>query len=35
MNLLKHEKSAKVGIRAKRLKAAWDDDYLSKALSSA
>jgi len=35
MNLLKQEKSAKVGIRAKRLKAAWDDEYLSKVLSSA
>ena len=35
LNLLKHEKSAKVGIGAKRLKAAWDDDYLSKVLSSA
>lgn len=28
LNLLKHERTAKVGVKAKRLKAAWDDDYL-------
>lgn len=33
LNLLKHEKTAKGGIKAKRLKAAWDDDYLLKVLS--
>lgn len=31
--LLKQEQSAKVGIKAKRLKAAWDRDYLLKVLS--
>ena len=31
--LLKQEKSAKVGIKAKRHKAAWDDSYLLKVLS--
>lgn len=33
LNLLKHEKTAKGGIKAKRLKAAWNDDYLLKVLS--
>ena len=33
MNLLKQEKSARVGIKAKRHKAAWDDSYLLKVLS--
>jgi len=33
--LRENKETAKVGIRAKRLKAAWDDDYLSKVLSSA
>lgn len=28
LNLLKNEKSAKVGVRGKRLKAGWDNDYL-------
>jgi predicted transposase YbfD/YdcC len=32
INLLKQEKSAKVGIKAKRHKAAWDDSYLLKVL---
>jgi hypothetical protein len=34
LNLLKHEKSANCGIKAKRLKAGWDQDYLLKVLSS-
>jgi predicted transposase YbfD/YdcC len=33
LNLLKQEKAAKGGIKAKRLKAAWDNDYLLKVLS--
>ena len=33
LNLLKQEKSAKCGIKAKRLRAAWDQDYLLKILS--
>lgn len=33
LNLLKHEKTAKGGIKAKRLQAAWNDDYLLKVLS--
>ena len=32
MNLLKKEKSFKGGIKAKRLKSAWDHDYLLKLL---
>lgn len=35
MNLLKQEKSAKVGIKNKRLMAGWDDKYLAKVLGSA
>jgi hypothetical protein len=31
LNLLK-QKTAKCGVKAKRLKAAWDEDYLLKAL---
>lgn len=34
LNLLKREHSAKVGIKAKRLKAGWDDDYLAKVLDA-
>ncbi len=35
LNLLKQEKSAKGGIHAKQLQAAWNNDYLRKILSSA
>jgi predicted transposase YbfD/YdcC len=34
LNLLKQEPTAKVGIKAKRLKAAWDRSYLLQVLSS-
>lgn len=34
LNLLKQEKTAKGGIKAKRLQAAWNQDYLVKVLSS-
>ena len=33
LNLLKQEKTAKGGIKAKRLQAAWNDDYLVKVLT--
>ncbi|MDQ3929355.1 MAG: ISAs1 family transposase, partial [Chloroflexota bacterium] len=32
LNLLKAEKSLKVGIKAKRLKCGWSHDYLLKVL---
>jgi predicted transposase YbfD/YdcC len=34
LNLLKQETSAKCGIKAKRLKAGWDENYLLKILST-
>ena len=34
LNLLKQEQTAKMGIKTKRLKAAWDEDYLFKVLSN-
>jgi predicted transposase YbfD/YdcC len=34
LNLLRHETTATCGIKNKRLKAAWDQDYLLKVLSS-
>jgi hypothetical protein len=33
LNLPKHETSAKVGIKARRKMAGWDDAYLLKVLS--
>jgi predicted transposase YbfD/YdcC len=34
LNLLKNEKTTKVGVRGKRLKAGWDNQYLCKLLNN-
>lgn len=34
LNILKNEKTAKVGVKNKRLKAAWDHDYLKKVIQA-
>ncbi|HBY92532.1 MAG TPA: ISAs1 family transposase [Chloroflexi bacterium] len=34
LNLLKHERSAKLGVKNKRLRAGWDPDYLLKVLTA-
>ena len=34
LNLLKDEKSAKVGVKGKKLKAGWDNKYLLKILKN-
>ncbi len=33
LNLLKNEKSSKVGVKSRRLKAGWDNHYLIKVLN--
>ena len=33
LNLLKNEKSVKVGVKTKRLKAGWDEAYMMKVLT--
>jgi predicted transposase YbfD/YdcC len=33
LNLIRHEKTAKLGVKNKRLKAGWDDNYLCKVLN--
>jgi hypothetical protein len=33
LNLLKNEKSIRLGVKNKRLKAGWDDDYMMKVLT--
>ncbi len=35
LNLLRQEKTARVGIKVKRLKAAWDTNYLQRVLVAA
>ena len=32
LNLLKQEKSKKIGVKNRRLSAGWDDDYLARVL---
>jgi predicted transposase YbfD/YdcC len=34
LNLLKHDKTCKLGIKGKRLKAGWDNDYLLQLLGN-
>jgi hypothetical protein len=34
LNLLRREKSAKVGVKGKRLKAGWDNRYLERVLTT-
>ncbi|WP_371925180.1 transposase, partial [Desulfobulbus alkaliphilus] len=32
LNLIRQEKTAKLGVKNKRLKAGWDNDYLARVL---
>jgi hypothetical protein len=32
LSMLKNEKTAKVGVKSKRLQAGWDEDYLEKVM---